>query len=141
MSAPHTGDRHHLTGNYLAPNFLCYKTILLSNGRQRSEDAEDYLAEGLQNENLSAEAREQRDVILLGFQKVKARYHLAFPPRGEDQHDPGFGQDSSDENQSYSLAPSMTSEASLPSDLRDDGLLFYECDIGFSPSPRDGEGV
>ncbi|XP_027762153.1 src kinase-associated phosphoprotein 1 [Empidonax traillii] len=86
------------------------------------EDAEDYLAEGLQNENLSAEAREQRDVILLGFQKVKARYHLAFPPRGEDQHDPGFGQDSSDENQSCSLAPSMTSEASLPSDLQDDGL-------------------
>ncbi|XP_027524747.1 src kinase-associated phosphoprotein 1 isoform X1 [Corapipo altera] len=83
------------------------------------EDAEDYLAEGLQNENLSAEAREQRDEILLAFQRVKARYHLTFAPRGEDQHDPGFGQDSSDENQSCSLAPSMTS---LPSDLQEDGL-------------------
>ncbi|XP_051630166.1 src kinase-associated phosphoprotein 1 [Manacus candei] len=83
------------------------------------EDAEEYLAEGLQNENLSAEAREQRDAILLGIQRVKARYHLAFAPRGEDQHEPGFGQDSSDENQSCSLAPSMTS---LPSDLQEDGL-------------------
>ncbi|XP_035203428.1 src kinase-associated phosphoprotein 1 isoform X2 [Oxyura jamaicensis] len=41
---------------------------------------------------------------------------------GEDQHDAGFGQDSSDENQSWSLAPSMTSDVSLPSDFLDDGL-------------------
>ncbi|XP_053944425.1 src kinase-associated phosphoprotein 1 isoform X2 [Cuculus canorus] len=41
---------------------------------------------------------------------------------GEDQHDAIFGQDSSDENQSWSLAPSMASDASLPSDLQDDGL-------------------
>lgn len=40
---------------------------------------------------------------------------------GENQHDAGFGQDSSDENQSWSLAPSVTSEVSLPLDLQDDG--------------------
>ncbi|XP_030364896.1 src kinase-associated phosphoprotein 1 isoform X2 [Strigops habroptila] len=86
------------------------------------EDAEGYLADGLQNENLSAKAREQRDAILFGFQQVKARYHLDFLPRGEDQCDAGFGQDSSDENQNWSFAPSVTSDASLPSDFQDDGL-------------------
>uniref|UniRef100_A0A8D0F722 Src kinase associated phosphoprotein 1 n=1 Tax=Strix occidentalis caurina TaxID=311401 RepID=A0A8D0F722_STROC len=81
--------------------------------------AEGYLVDGLQNENLSAKAREQRDAILFGFQQVKARF---------DQHDAGFGQDSSDENQSWSLAPSMTSDASLPSDFQDDGksLMLFE---------------
>eukprot|EP00075_Anas_platyrhynchos_P012150 XP_027301403.1 src kinase-associated phosphoprotein 1 isoform X1 [Anas platyrhynchos] len=89
--------------------------------RRLLEDAECYLADGLQNENLSPNAREQRDAILFSFQQVKARYHLEFLPRGEDQHDAGFGQDSSDENQSWSLAPSMTSDVSLPSDFLDDG--------------------
>uniref|UniRef100_A0A8C0B953 Src kinase-associated phosphoprotein 1 n=1 Tax=Buteo japonicus TaxID=224669 RepID=A0A8C0B953_9AVES len=80
-------------------------------------NAEGYLADGLQNENLSAKAREQRDAILFDFQQVKARFH-----------DVGFGQDSSDENQSWSLAPSMTSDASLPSDFQDDGksLMLFE---------------
>uniref|UniRef100_A0A672UQV0 Src kinase-associated phosphoprotein 1 n=1 Tax=Strigops habroptila TaxID=2489341 RepID=A0A672UQV0_STRHB len=73
-------------------------------------DAEGYLADGLQNENLSAKAREQRDAILFGFQQVKARFC-----------DAGFGQDSSDENQNWSFAPSVTSDASLPSDFQDDG--------------------
>ncbi|XP_064380709.1 src kinase-associated phosphoprotein 1 [Dromaius novaehollandiae] len=86
------------------------------------EDAEGYLVDGLQNENLSAKAREQRDAILFDFQQVKARYHLEFLPRGEDLHDACFGRDSSDENQSWSLAPSMTSDVSLPSDFQDDGL-------------------
>ncbi|XP_032845523.1 src kinase-associated phosphoprotein 1 [Tyto alba] len=80
------------------------------------EDVEGYLADGLQNENLSAKARDQRDAILFGFQQVKARYFW------DHQHDAGFGQDSSDENQSWNLALSMTSDASLPSDFQDDGL-------------------
>ncbi|XP_068022491.1 src kinase-associated phosphoprotein 1-like isoform X1 [Melanerpes formicivorus] len=86
-----------------------------------SKDAESYLADGLQKENLSAKAREQRDAILFDFQQVKARYRLDFVPRGQDQHDTAFGQDSSDENHSWGLAPSMTSDASLPSDFQDDG--------------------
>uniref|UniRef100_A0A663E841 Src kinase associated phosphoprotein 1 n=1 Tax=Aquila chrysaetos chrysaetos TaxID=223781 RepID=A0A663E841_AQUCH len=86
-------------------------------------DAEGYLADGLQNENLSAKAREQRDAILFDFQQVKARFKM-----WDFQHDVGFGQDSSDENQSWSLAPSMTSDASLPSDFQDDGksLMLFE---------------
>uniref|UniRef100_A0A8C6EMR1 Src kinase associated phosphoprotein 1 n=1 Tax=Marmota marmota marmota TaxID=9994 RepID=A0A8C6EMR1_MARMA len=42
------------------------------------EDAEDFLAEGLRNENLSAGARECRDHILRGFQQIKASYILPF---------------------------------------------------------------
>uniref|UniRef100_A0A672UQW6 Src kinase associated phosphoprotein 1 n=1 Tax=Strigops habroptila TaxID=2489341 RepID=A0A672UQW6_STRHB len=78
-------------------------------------DAEGYLADGLQNENLSAKAREQRDAILFGFQQVKARFKT-----WDFQCDAGFGQDSSDENQNWSFAPSVTSDASLPSDFQDD---------------------
>ncbi|EDM05810.1 src family associated phosphoprotein 1, isoform CRA_a [Rattus norvegicus] len=36
------------------------------------EDAEDFLAEGLQNENLSPGAQDQRDHILRGFQQIKS---------------------------------------------------------------------
>uniref|UniRef100_A0A8C6ZLY4 Src kinase associated phosphoprotein 1 n=1 Tax=Nothoprocta perdicaria TaxID=30464 RepID=A0A8C6ZLY4_NOTPE len=39
-------------------------------------DAESYLVDGLQNENLSAKAREQRDAILFGFQQVKSLFPL-----------------------------------------------------------------
>ncbi|KAM6042542.1 src kinase-associated phosphoprotein 1 isoform 2-T2 [Theristicus caerulescens] len=63
---------------------------------------------------------------------------ILFPSRrkkcGEDQHDAAFGQDSSDENQSWSLAPSMTSDASLPSDFQDDGLEE------FTPKPIQDTG-
>ncbi|XP_072212755.1 src kinase-associated phosphoprotein 1 isoform X2 [Excalfactoria chinensis] len=86
------------------------------------EDAECFLVDGLQNENLSPKAREQRNTILFGFQQAKARYHLEFLPRGETQHDAGFGQDSSDDNQSWSLVPSVTSDVPVPSDLQDDGM-------------------
>ncbi|XP_038241515.1 src kinase-associated phosphoprotein 1 [Dermochelys coriacea] len=85
------------------------------------EDTEGYLADGLQNENLSARARDQREAILVGFQQVKARYHLEFLPRGGDQADAYFGQDSFDDNQSWSFVPSNVSDASLASDYQDDG--------------------
>ncbi|KAK2511566.1 hypothetical protein Q9233_016883 [Columba guinea] len=112
--------------------------------------AEIYLADGLQNETLSAKAREQRDAILFGFQQVRARYHLECVSRGEYQHDAGVGQDSSDENQSWSVAPSVASEASLPSDFQDDarysivkglevwGLLskleYSSCTLEYTPA-------
>ncbi|KAF4789637.1 src kinase-associated phosphoprotein 1-like protein [Turdus rufiventris] len=51
--------------------------------RRLLEEAEDYLAQGLQEETLSARAREQRDAILRAFQHLKARYRLEFPFRGE----------------------------------------------------------
>lgn len=40
-------------------------------------DAECFLVDGLQNENLSPKAREQRNTILFGFQQAKARYVLS----------------------------------------------------------------
>ncbi|XP_063654370.1 src kinase-associated phosphoprotein 1 isoform X9 [Pan troglodytes] len=45
------------------------------------EDAEEFLAEGLRNENLSAVARDHRDHILRGFQQIKARYYWDFQPQ------------------------------------------------------------
>uniref|UniRef100_A0A8V5H2N4 Uncharacterized protein n=1 Tax=Melopsittacus undulatus TaxID=13146 RepID=A0A8V5H2N4_MELUD len=81
-------------------------------------DAEGYLADGLQHEKLSAKAKEQRDAILFGFQQVKARFET-----WDFQCDAGFGQDSSDENQSWAFAPSMASDASLPSDFQDEVFL------------------
>nr|BAE32106.1 unnamed protein product [Mus musculus] len=36
------------------------------------EDTEDFLAEGLQNENLSPGAQDQRAHILRGFQQIKS---------------------------------------------------------------------
>lgn len=37
-------------------------------------DVEDYLLEGLQNENLTTRAREQRDAILLDIKQLKERF-------------------------------------------------------------------
>ncbi|KAF4012518.1 hypothetical protein G4228_002897 [Cervus hanglu yarkandensis] len=38
------------------------------------EDTEEFLAEGLRNENLSAGAKDNRDHILRGLQQIKARF-------------------------------------------------------------------
>nr|XP_040124816.1 src kinase-associated phosphoprotein 1 isoform X2 [Ictidomys tridecemlineatus] len=80
------------------------------------EDAEDFLAEGLRNENLSAGARECRDHILRGFQQIKARYCWDFQPQGD------LGQDSSDDNQSGTHGLSLTSDAPFSSDYQDEGM-------------------
>ncbi|XP_051014360.1 src kinase-associated phosphoprotein 1 isoform X1 [Acomys russatus] len=81
------------------------------------EDTEDFLAEGLQNETLSAGAQDQRDHILRGFQQIKSRYCWDFQPQGGD-----LGQDSSDDNLSGTHGPPLTSEASFWSDYQDEGL-------------------
>ncbi|XP_060242852.1 src kinase-associated phosphoprotein 1 isoform X1 [Meriones unguiculatus] len=81
------------------------------------EDTEDFLAEGLRNENLSAGAQDQRDHILRGFQQIKSRYCWDFQPQGGD-----LGQDSSDDNLSGTQGPPLTSEASFWSDYQDEGL-------------------
>ncbi|KAI2583761.1 SKAP1 isoform 1 [Pan troglodytes] len=82
------------------------------------EDAEEFLAEGLRNENLSAVARDHRDHILRGFQQIKARYYWDFQPQGGD-----IGQDSSDDNHSGTLGLSLTSDAPFLSDYQDEGIL------------------
>ncbi|CAO2645021.1 Src kinase-associated phosphoprotein 1, partial [Lemmus lemmus] len=79
------------------------------------EDAEDFLAEGLRNENLSACAQDQRDHILRGFQQIKSRYCWDFQPQGGD-----LGQDSSDDNLSGTHGPPLTSDASFWSDYQDE---------------------
>uniref|UniRef100_A0A2K6PDU3 Src kinase-associated phosphoprotein 1 n=1 Tax=Rhinopithecus roxellana TaxID=61622 RepID=A0A2K6PDU3_RHIRO len=81
------------------------------------EDAEEFLAEGLRNENLSAVARDHRDHILRGFQQIKARYYWDFQPQGGD-----LGQDSSDDNHSGTLGLSLTSDAHFLSDYQDEGM-------------------
>ncbi|XP_044531048.1 src kinase-associated phosphoprotein 1 [Gracilinanus agilis] len=85
-------------------------------------DVEDYLVEGLQNENLSTSAWENRDAILRGFQKIKARYHLDFQPRGGDQPENYSGQDSSEDNPSGTHGPFLMSDASFMSDYQDEEM-------------------
>ncbi|XP_007482425.1 src kinase-associated phosphoprotein 1 isoform X2 [Monodelphis domestica] len=86
------------------------------------EDVEDYLVEGLQNENLSTSAWENRDAILRGFQKIKARYHLDFQPRGGDQPENYSGHDSSEDNPSGVHGPFLMSDASFMSDYQDEEM-------------------
>ncbi|XP_014117536.1 PREDICTED: src kinase-associated phosphoprotein 1 [Pseudopodoces humilis] len=81
-------------------------------------EAEDFLAWVLREEPLSAGARRQRDAILGAFQRVKTRYHLEFPSRGEDEHD---GWDGSDENPSWNFGPSRISEVPFPAEFQDEG--------------------
>ncbi|EFB19961.1 hypothetical protein PANDA_005006, partial [Ailuropoda melanoleuca] len=83
-------------------------------------DAEEFLAEDLRNENLSATARDHRDHILRGFQQVKTRYYWDIQPQGGDQAESYLGQDSSDDNQSGTQGPSLTSDASFLPDYQDE---------------------
>uniref|UniRef100_A0A8C5JZ33 Src kinase-associated phosphoprotein 1 n=1 Tax=Jaculus jaculus TaxID=51337 RepID=A0A8C5JZ33_JACJA len=81
------------------------------------EDTEDFLAEGLRNESLSAVARDHKDHILRGFQQLKARYCWDFQLQGGDT-----GQDSSDDNLSGTHGLPITSDASFWSDYQDEGV-------------------
>nr|KAF6458812.1 src kinase associated phosphoprotein 1 [Rousettus aegyptiacus] len=84
-------------------------------------DAEEFLAEGLRNENLSAVARDHRDHILRGFQQIKTRYYWDFQPQGGDQAENYLGQDSSDDNHSGTHGSFLTSDAPFLSDYQDEG--------------------
>ncbi|XP_006833720.1 PREDICTED: src kinase-associated phosphoprotein 1 [Chrysochloris asiatica] len=86
------------------------------------EDSEEFLLEGLRNENLSAGARDHRDHILRGFQQIKARYHWDFQHPGGDQPESYLGQDSSDENHSGTHGPSFIPDAPFLSDYQDEGM-------------------
>ncbi|ELR60323.1 hypothetical protein M91_15640 [Bos mutus] len=90
-------------------------------------DTEDFLAEGLRNENLSAGAKDNRDHILRGLQQIKARYFWNFQPQGGDQPENYLGQDSSDDNHSGTHGPSFTSDAPFLSDYQDEDLSADEC--------------
>uniref|UniRef100_A0A4W2EDV6 Src kinase associated phosphoprotein 1 n=1 Tax=Bos indicus x Bos taurus TaxID=30522 RepID=A0A4W2EDV6_BOBOX len=90
------------------------------------EDTEDFLAEGLRNENLSAGAKDNRDHILRGLQQIKARYFWNFQPQGGDQPENYLGQDSSDDNHSGTHGPSFTSDAPFLSDYQDEGGIYFD---------------
>ncbi|KAM5308630.1 src kinase-associated phosphoprotein 1 [Glossophaga mutica] len=85
-------------------------------------DAEEFLAEDLRNENLSAVARDHRDHILRGFQQIKTRYYWDFQPQGGDQAENHLGQDSPDDDHSGTHGPSLTPDAPFPSDYQDEGM-------------------
>ncbi|KAM6163605.1 src kinase-associated phosphoprotein 1 [Rhynchocyon petersi] len=86
------------------------------------EDSEDFLLEGLRNENLSSGARDHRDHILRGFQQIKAKYHWDFQPQAGDQTESYLGQDSSDDNHSGTPGPCVMSDAPFLSDYQDEGM-------------------
>ncbi|XP_013374847.1 PREDICTED: src kinase-associated phosphoprotein 1 isoform X3 [Chinchilla lanigera] len=77
--------------------------------------AEDFLAEGLRNEDLSADAWNHRTHILRGFQQIRTRYYWDTPPPGDR------GQDSSDDNLSGTHGPPLTSDAPSLADYQDEG--------------------
>ncbi|XP_066222499.1 src kinase-associated phosphoprotein 1 isoform X2 [Saccopteryx leptura] len=85
-------------------------------------DAEEFLAEGLRNENLGAVARDHRDHILRGFQQIKTRYNWDFQPQGGEQAENYLGQDSSDDNHSGTHGPSFTADAPFLSDYQEEGM-------------------
>ncbi|XP_037849311.1 src kinase-associated phosphoprotein 1 isoform X10 [Chlorocebus sabaeus] len=101
----------------LKGSHLILEAVSLDGKQYKEADAEEFLAEGLRNENLSAVARDHRDHILRGFQQIKARYYWDFQPQGGD-----FGQDSSDDNHSGTLGLSLTSDAHFLSDYQDEGM-------------------
>ncbi|XP_005394302.1 PREDICTED: src kinase-associated phosphoprotein 1 isoform X2 [Chinchilla lanigera] len=83
--------------------------------RALSANAEDFLAEGLRNEDLSADAWNHRTHILRGFQQIRTRYYWDTPPPGDR------GQDSSDDNLSGTHGPPLTSDAPSLADYQDEG--------------------
>uniref|UniRef100_H0WB04 Src kinase-associated phosphoprotein 1 n=1 Tax=Cavia porcellus TaxID=10141 RepID=H0WB04_CAVPO len=76
-------------------------------------DAEDFLAEGLRNEDLSAEAWDHRAHILRGFQQIRTRYCWDLPPQGGER-----GPDSSDDTH----GPLLASDAPSLAEYQDEGV-------------------
>lgn len=88
-------------------------------------DCELFVTEILQDEDLSENARETREILLNNFRVVHNRNPQEFP-FPEDYRD----EDGSDDNRSSSLGRSVQSDdASLASDNQDDGTLEYFGDI------------
>ncbi|XP_075437108.1 src kinase-associated phosphoprotein 1 [Ascaphus truei] len=82
------------------------------------KEAEHYLAEGLQNENLSKRAREKRDEILLGFCQIRARYSWESQQRDAEPGSFPLGRDGGEDDRS--LSQGTSDDVSLTSDYQDD---------------------
>ncbi|XP_069560668.1 src kinase-associated phosphoprotein 1 [Brachyistius frenatus] len=98
---------------------------LPTNIRRLLDDCELFVAEILQDENLSESAEETRQVLLNNFRVVHARNPQEFPLRLDFRDEDG-----SDDNRSSSLGRSAPSDdASVASDYQDDGAPEYFGDI------------
>ncbi|XP_075033083.1 src kinase-associated phosphoprotein 1 [Mixophyes fleayi] len=85
------------------------------------KDAESYLSECLQYENVSLRSREVGEELLRGFRVLRNRYPLDFQQRGGEASTAASGQDSYDDNRSLSFGTSLASdEVSLTSDYLED---------------------
>lgn len=89
--------------------------------RRLLEDAEFFVGEVLHGEKLSRKTKEKREALLEGFRQVKYRYQHEFQLRGEGGDLDPSQEESSDDNQSLTNAPSGPSDnASVASDAQDD---------------------
>uniref|UniRef100_A0A3Q0RZ38 Src kinase-associated phosphoprotein 1 n=1 Tax=Amphilophus citrinellus TaxID=61819 RepID=A0A3Q0RZ38_AMPCI len=85
-------------------------------------DCELFVADILQDENLSGSAEQTREVLLNNFRVVHSRNPETFPLCKDDE--------GSDDNRSPSLGRSAQSDdASVVSDYQDDGVAEYDEDI------------
>ncbi|XP_054454923.1 src kinase-associated phosphoprotein 1 [Anoplopoma fimbria] len=94
--------------------------------RRLLDDCELFVAEILQDEELSENAQETRKVLLNNFRVIHVRNPQEFPfPASDFRDDEG-----SDDNRSSSLGRSAPSDdASVASDYQDDGATDYFGDI------------
>ncbi|CAJ1079950.1 LOW QUALITY PROTEIN: src kinase-associated phosphoprotein 1 [Xyrichtys novacula] len=93
--------------------------------RRLLDDCELFIAEHLQDEDLSENAQETREVLLNNFRVVRLRNPQEFPLRLDPRDEEG-----SDDNRSSSLGRSAPSDdASVASDCQDDGPPEYFGDI------------
>ncbi|XP_047232397.1 src kinase-associated phosphoprotein 1 isoform X2 [Girardinichthys multiradiatus] len=92
--------------------------------RRLLDDCELFVAEILQDENLSENAEETRQVLLNNFRVAHVRNPQEFPLRFDYRDEEG-----SDDNHSSSLGRSAPSDDASVSDYQDDGVPEYLGDI------------
>ncbi|XP_035998069.1 src kinase-associated phosphoprotein 1 isoform X2 [Fundulus heteroclitus] len=90
----------------------------------QDRDCELFVAEILQDENLSENAEETRQVLLNNFRVAHIRNPQEFPTRPEYREEEG-----SDDNHSSSLGRSAPSDDASVSDYQDEGVPEYLGDI------------
>ncbi|XP_018581832.1 src kinase-associated phosphoprotein 1 isoform X1 [Scleropages formosus] len=89
--------------------------------RRLLNDCELFVVEILRDENLSQHARETREILMNNFHVVHSRNPQEFPYRSDSRQE-----DSSDDNQSYSIGRSVPSDdASVASDYQEEVSQEY----------------
>ncbi|XP_078280553.1 src kinase-associated phosphoprotein 2-like [Rhinoraja longicauda] len=89
--------------------------------RRLLEDAEFFVGEVLHGEKLSKKTKDKREALLEGFRQVKYRYQHELQLKGEGGDWDRSQEESSDDNQSLTQAPSGPSDnASVASDVQEE---------------------